>query len=75
MIWILSIKKELRKKYLSISLRSTKQCHGCFTCSASFNLKKENLPGRYYQHSHFTNEETEKQALLKLQVGERCFTK
>ena len=36
-------------------------------------FKTENLPGKYYQHSHFTNEETEKQALLKLQVGERCF--
>ena len=43
-------------------LRSTKQCPGCFTCSASYNWKG-NLRRRYYQHSHFIDGETEARGL------------
>ena len=48
-------------KKLSVLLRSTKKCPGCFTCSASLN-QKENVQGKCYQHSHFTDEETEPQS-------------
>lgn len=50
------------KTKLSELLRSSKQCPGCFACTASFN-QKENLQVKGYEHSHSLYEETEAQRL------------
>ena len=54
-----SVKKKQTK--WNVLLSSTKQCPGCFTCSASFNWKEKNLQVKSLQNAHFKEDGTEAQ--------------